>query len=238
MTSPIDAAQPRRRSPSWLAGAALVAVIGLSGAARADVTITNPVADASVAGTIPFRATASADVLAIDFFVDGVQLGAEDTTVPYEVSWNTGLTPDGPHTLTAIGHAAGGATSQASVAITVSNAVGSLDDLDGDGVPNAADDCPFIVDPDQADRDGDGLGDACDRTDDDDVDGDGRLNADDNCPFVANPEQADGDGDGFGDACDSFRALPDDGCAAGRGGGLGLALAIALAAHRVRPRRG
>ncbi|MGE5183441.1 MAG: hypothetical protein ACM31C_15325 [Acidobacteriota bacterium] len=35
-------------------------------------------------------------------------------------------------------------------------------DEDGDGVPNASDDCPGIFDPAQADGDGDGVGDACD----------------------------------------------------------------------------
>ena len=35
-------------------------------------------------------------------------------------------------------------------------------DADGDGVPDANDDCPHTPNPDQADRDGDGAGDACD----------------------------------------------------------------------------
>ncbi len=35
-------------------------------------------------------------------------------------------------------------------------------DEDGDGVPNASDDCPGIFDPQQVDSDGDGVGDACD----------------------------------------------------------------------------
>ncbi|WP_210493664.1 S8 family serine peptidase [Patulibacter sp. SYSU D01012] len=37
-------------------------------------------------------------------------------------------------------------------------------DADGDGVPDAADDCPTTPNPDQADADGDGIGDACDPT--------------------------------------------------------------------------
>jgi hypothetical protein len=42
-------------------------------------------------------------------------------------------------------------------------------DADGDGIPDAIDNCPADVNPDQQDLDGDGLGDACDP----DIDGDG-----------------------------------------------------------------
>jgi hypothetical protein len=71
-------------------------------------------------------------------------------------------------------------------------------DTDGDGVLNGVDNCPLVANPNQADMDGDGVGDACDP----DTDGDGVLNGVDNCPLVANPNQADMDGDGVGDACD------------------------------------
>lgn len=37
-------------------------------------------------------------------------------------------------------------------------------DADGDGVPDAADVCPLVPDPEQRDGDGDGIGDACDPT--------------------------------------------------------------------------
>lgn len=50
-------------------------------------------------------------------------------------------------------------------------------DRDGDGVLDAADNCPDAPNPHQADFDGDGLGDVCDA----DVDGDGVANDDDQC---------------------------------------------------------
>lgn len=66
------------------------------------------------------------------------------------------------------------------------------DDLDGDGVANAADSCPTRSNPDQHDEDGDGFGDVCDV-----------------CPTVADPAQADTSeldalqfADGIGDLCD------------------------------------
>lgn len=46
---------------------------------------------------------------------------------------------------------------------------GELPDRDGDGIPDHLDNCPDVYNPDQADMDGDGIGDACD----DDRDGDG-----------------------------------------------------------------
>ncbi len=95
-------------------------------------------------------------------------------------------------------------------------------DLDGDGVANEADVCPFDQDAGQAEADGDGLGDACDNCPgapnpgqedfdgdgvgdacDADLDGDGVPDAGDLCPGLANPGQEDADGDGRGDACDS-----------------------------------
>ena len=83
-------------------------------------------------------------------------------------------------------------------------------DMDGDGVPDATDNCPTVFNPIrpmdhgvQADVDADGIGDACDPTPvGDDIDGDGVPNAMDNCPETANTDQADMDSDGKGDACD------------------------------------
>ncbi|RNC88208.1 MAG: T9SS C-terminal target domain-containing protein [Winogradskyella sp.] len=69
-------------------------------------------------------------------------------------------------------------------------------DNDGDGVPNISDNCPNTANADQADSDGDGVGDVCQ-----DTDSDGILDINDNCPNTANADQTDTDGDGVGDVC-------------------------------------
>jgi hypothetical protein len=69
---------------------------------------------------------------------------------------------------------------------------------DGDLWCNTFDNCPAIANDDQADFDGDNVGDVCDP----DLDGDGVPNEDDNCPRARNADQGDIDGDGIGDACD------------------------------------
>jgi len=68
---------------------------------------------------------------------------------------------------------------------------------DGDGVPDVLDNCVSVPNPDQADVDRNGRGDACD-----DFDRDGVTTLQDNCPNTPNRDQRDTDRDGVGDACD------------------------------------
>ena len=91
--------------------------------------------------------------------------------------------------------------------------VGARVDRDGDGVPDAADNCARYANAAQRDTDADGAGDVCDVDDD----GDGYPDALDRFPRDA-AEHADLDGDGRGDAADG----DDD------GDGLPDALELAL----------
>lgn len=72
-------------------------------------------------------------------------------------------------------------------------------DLDGDGIANAVDNCPTRRNPTQHDEDADRFGDVCD-----------------NCPDIANPDQLDNSEmrdqfpDGIGNACDLRPGLGGD----------------------------
>src|SRR2546422_11773912 len=86
--------------------------------------MTAPISGATVSGTITVSATASDNVgvAGVQFQLDGAPLGAEDTTAPYSVPWDTTTATPGTHTLRAIARdAANNTTTSSSVTVTVSN---------------------------------------------------------------------------------------------------------------------
>ena len=88
------------------------------------VTLTSPSAAATVAGSISLAATASDDigVVGVRFTVDGLNVGAEDTTAPYSLTWNSATVANGTHAISAVARdAAGNSQTAASVSITVAN---------------------------------------------------------------------------------------------------------------------
>jgi len=106
-------------------------------------------------------------------------------------------------------------------AVNSVDTTGGVPDADGDGFPDAADSCPETANPDQADADGDGVGDACEVGGPPDADRDGVPDATDVCPAVADPVQADGDADGVGDACDNCPTVANPAQVDADGDGLG-----------------
>jgi hypothetical protein len=59
-------------------------------------------------------------VAGVQFLLNGAPLGAEDTTAPYEVSWDSASAATGVHVLTAVARdAAGQTTTAASVSVIV-----------------------------------------------------------------------------------------------------------------------
>jgi len=79
----------------------------------------------ALSGTATLTANAADNtaVVGVQFKVDGVNAGAEDTTSPYSIQWNTAGTSLGSHAITAVARDAAGNTAT-SAAVTVVNGSG------------------------------------------------------------------------------------------------------------------
>jgi hypothetical protein len=92
------------------------------------VSVFSPAGGATVSGTINVSVGASDNVgvAGVQFKLDGANLGSEDTSSPYAVSWNTTTVSNGVHTVTAVARdAAGNAATSSAVTVSVSNTSGS-----------------------------------------------------------------------------------------------------------------
>jgi hypothetical protein len=87
------------------------------------VAVTSPSSGSTVAGTVPLTASASDDVavMGVQFLIDGIATGAEDTSAPYSINWTSTLAANGNHVITARARDAAGNTTAADVSVTVTN---------------------------------------------------------------------------------------------------------------------
>jgi hypothetical protein len=95
-------------------------------AAGPTVSITSPAGNSTATGTITVAASASDNVgvAGVQFKVDGTNIGAEDTSSPYSVSWNSTAVTNGSHTLTAVARDTSGLTATSiGVAVNVVNTI-------------------------------------------------------------------------------------------------------------------
>lgn len=87
------------------------------------VSVTAPADSAVVTGPsvlVSANASDNVGVVGVQFRLDGVNLGTEDTASPYSVIWDTTMATEGTHTLTAVARdAAGNSTTSSSVTVTV-----------------------------------------------------------------------------------------------------------------------
>ncbi|MDP1786772.1 Ig-like domain-containing protein, partial [Nitrosomonas sp.] len=97
----------------------------VDGGTSPTVSITAPTGGVNVAGSsVTISASAADDigVSGVQFMLDGANLGAEVTTPPYAVTWDSTAVADGPHIITAVARDADGNTAtSAGVSVTVAN---------------------------------------------------------------------------------------------------------------------
>ncbi len=108
-----------------LAIAEVLAGAGSTNTVPPTVSMTAPATGATIAGQTTLAANASDPVAiaGVQFLLDGAPLGAEVTSAPYTLVWNTTTVSDGSHTLAARARdSAGLSTVSTAIPVTVQNA--------------------------------------------------------------------------------------------------------------------
>jgi hypothetical protein len=88
------------------------------------LTLSAPTAGSTVSGSTTVSADAgdNAAVGAVQFKLDGANLGAPDSAAPYQVAWNTTASANGSHVISAAALDTGGNGATVTATLTVSNA--------------------------------------------------------------------------------------------------------------------
>lgn len=84
------------------------------------VAITSPADGATISGTIGIIASAT-NTVAVQFKVDGVNFGSEDTNSPYAITWDSTSVADGTHAVSAVARNSAGVTASATISLNVNN---------------------------------------------------------------------------------------------------------------------
>jgi uncharacterized delta-60 repeat protein len=95
-----------------------------------DISITSPTDGSTVNATVTIKTTATDNigVVGVQFRIDGANYGAEVTTPPYNIQWDTKTYQNRSHNLTAIARDAAGNTEMStSIAVIVNNSTSFLD---------------------------------------------------------------------------------------------------------------
>jgi hypothetical protein len=117
-------ARARDRAGNTATSAVVTVTVSGGDVQSPTVSLTAPANGATVSATTTVSATAADNVgvVGVQFRIDGAALGAEDTTAPYSLQWNTTTAAPGSHQLTAVARdAAGNTTTSAARTVTVTN---------------------------------------------------------------------------------------------------------------------
>ncbi len=90
------------------------------------VSVIAPVSGFTASGTITLSASATDNVgvAGVQFRVDGLNVGSEDTTSPYSISWNSASVANSSHSITVVARdAAGNIGISAPITVTVANTI-------------------------------------------------------------------------------------------------------------------
>jgi hypothetical protein len=103
------------------------------------VWLLSPGNSQAVTGTVTVSATASLDTEALQFQLNGGNLGPTITSGACSMNWNTAAVPDGDYMVTVVGYDANGnSTTSTAAAVTVENTVAQISSISTSGITDTS----------------------------------------------------------------------------------------------------